>query len=111
MILPAIDGVLGCLNIGAGVVDVRGHTHVTTGDERVLPAGTAFLTDVGMTGPYESVIGMRTDKVLHRFLHQTPRGFEVAKGDLRLAAVQIDIDETTGQARGVERLLISDAQL
>ena len=86
------------------------HTHVPTGDERLLPAGTAFLTDVGMTGPYESVIGMRTDKVLHRFLHQTPSGFEVAKRDVRLAAVQIDIDESTGLARSVERLLLPDAQ-
>ncbi len=85
------------------------HTHVPTGDERVLPAGTTYVTDVGMTGPYESVIGMRTDKVLHRFLHQTPGGFEVAKRDVRLAAVDIDIDESTGRARGVERLLISDA--
>ena len=86
------------------------HTHVPTGDERVLPAGTAYVTDVGMTGPYESVIGMRTDKVLHRFLHQTPSGFEVAKRDVRLAAVDIDIDESTGHARNVERILISDAQ-
>ena len=87
------------------------HTHVPTGDERLLPAGTAFLTDVGMTGPYESVIGMRTDKVLHRFLHQTPGGFEVAKRDVRLAAVEIDIDEATGRARAIERLLIADAQI
>ena len=86
------------------------HTHVPTGDERLLPAGTAFLTDVGMTGPYESVIGMRTDKVLHRFLHQTPAGFEVAKRDVRLAAVDIDIDESTGLARSVERLLLTDSQ-
>jgi metallophosphoesterase (TIGR00282 family) len=86
------------------------HTHVPTGDERLLPAGTAFITDVGMTGPYESVIGMRTDKVLHRFLHQTPSSFEVAKRDLRLAAVDIDIDESTGLARNVERLLITDDQ-
>ena len=86
------------------------HTHVPTGDERLLPGGTAFVTDVGMTGPYESVIGMRTDKVLHRFLNQTPSGFEVAKRDLRLAAVDIDIDESTGRARSVERLLIQDAQ-
>ena len=86
------------------------HTHVPTGDERLLPAGTAYVTDVGMTGPYESVIGMRTEKVLHRFLHQTPSGFEVAKRDVRLAAVDIDIDETTGRARGIERLLLSDAQ-
>lgn len=86
------------------------HTHVPTADERLLPEGTAFLTDAGMTGPYESIIGMRTDKVLHRFLHQTPGGFEVAKRDVRLAAVQIDIDEATGRARTIERLLITDAQ-
>jgi metallophosphoesterase (TIGR00282 family) len=82
------------------------HTHVPTADERVLPEGTALLTDVGMTGPYESVIGMRTDKVLKRFLLQTPASFEVAKRDVRLAAALIDIDETTGKARGIERLLV-----
>jgi metallophosphoesterase (TIGR00282 family) len=82
------------------------HTHVPTGDERILPGGTAFLTDVGMTGPYESVIGMRVDKVLKRFLLQTPSSFEVAKRDVRLAAVVLEIDEETGKARGIERLLI-----
>ncbi|MEA2603094.1 MAG: 2,3-cyclic-nucleotide 2-phosphodiesterase [Acidobacteriota bacterium] len=86
------------------------HTHVPTADERVLPNGTALLTDVGMTGPYESVIGMRVDKVLKRFLLQTPASFEVAKRDVRLAAVVIDIDEQTGKARGIERLLVPDAQ-
>jgi metallophosphoesterase (TIGR00282 family) len=84
------------------------HTHVPTADERVLAGGTAMLTDVGMTGPYESVIGMKVDKVLHRFKHQTPARFEVAKHDVRLAAVVIDIDETDGRARGIERLLIPD---
>lgn len=82
------------------------HTHVPTGDERVLPGGTAFITDVGMTGPYESVIGMRADKVVERFLLQTHTSFEVAKRDVRLAAAVIDVDETTGRARGVERLLV-----
>jgi metallophosphoesterase (TIGR00282 family) len=86
------------------------HTHVPTADERVLPGGTAFVTDAGMTGPYESVIGMRADKVLRRFLQQTPVGFEVAKRDLRLAALEIDIDEATGRARSIERLLLTDAQ-
>jgi metallophosphoesterase (TIGR00282 family) len=86
------------------------HTHVPTADERVLPKGTALLTDVGMTGPYESVIGMRVDKVLKRFLLQTPASFEVAKHDVRLAAVVIDIDEQTGKARGIERLLVPDTQ-
>ena len=83
------------------------HTHVPTADERVLPKGTAFLCDVGMTGPYESIIGMNVEKVLHRFLMHTPSSFEVAKKDVRLAAVVLDVDETSGRARGIERLLIS----
>lgn len=82
------------------------HTHVPTADERLLPGGTAFLTDVGMTGPYEGVIGFRHDKVLHRFLLQTPAPLEVARRDVRLAAVLLDLDESTGRARGIERLLI-----
>ena len=61
------------------------HTHVPTADERILPGGTAFQTDVGMTGPYESVIGMRHDKVLKKILTQRPSAFEVAKRDVRLA--------------------------
>ena len=81
------------------------HTHVPTADERVLPGGTALQTDVGMTGPYESVIGMRVDKVLKRFLLQTPSSFEVAKRDVRLAGAVVDIDETTGKARSIKRLL------
>jgi metallophosphoesterase (TIGR00282 family) len=84
------------------------HTHVPTADERVLPGGTALLTDVGMTGPYESIIGMRADKVLKRFLLQTPAPFEVAKRDVRLAAAVVDVDETTGRAQTIERLLIPD---
>jgi hypothetical protein len=84
------------------------HTHVPTADERILPNGTAFQTDAGMTGPYESIIGVRVDKVLKRFLLQTPSGFEPAKRDVRLAGTVIDIDETTGKARAIERLLISD---
>jgi 2',3'-cyclic-nucleotide 2'-phosphodiesterase len=84
------------------------HTHVPTADERVLPNGTAFLTDAGMSGPYESIIGMRADKVLKRFLLQTHTAFEVAKRDVRLAAVVIDVDETTGKARSIERMLVKD---
>jgi 2',3'-cyclic-nucleotide 2'-phosphodiesterase len=86
------------------------HTHVPTADERVLPKGTALQTDVGMTGPYESIIGMRADKVLKRFLLQTPSSFEVAKRDVRLAGAIIDVDETTGKARGIERVLVKDAE-
>ena len=83
------------------------HTHVPTADERVLPQGTAYQTDVGMTGPYESVIGMRHDRVIRRFLTQRHIPFEVAKRDVRLAGVLFDIDETTGRARGIERVLES----
>jgi metallophosphoesterase (TIGR00282 family) len=88
----------------SGVVGT--HTHVPTADERLLPEGTAFITDVGMTGPYQSIIGMRSDKVLKRFLLQSRGAFEVAKRDVRLAGVVIDVDEATGKARSIERILI-----
>jgi metallophosphoesterase (TIGR00282 family) len=84
------------------------HTHVPTADERVLPEGTALITDVGMTGPYESIIGFRPDKVLPRFLLATPSSLQVAKRDVRLAGALLDVDETTGRCRSVERLLIPD---
>lgn len=84
------------------------HTHVPTADERLLPGGTAYISDVGMTGPYQSVIGMRSDRVLQRFLLQSRGVFEVAKRDTRLAAVVVEVDESTGQAQGIERLFISD---
>jgi 2',3'-cyclic-nucleotide 2'-phosphodiesterase len=74
------------------------HTHVQTADARILPRGTAFLTDVGMTGPYDSVIGMKKEPAIKRFILQTPHKFEVAEGDLRLAAVQMFIDLDTGEA-------------
>ncbi len=86
------------------------HTHVPTADERILPQGTALQTDVGMTGPYDSVIGMRVDKVMKRFLLQTRSSFEVAKNDVRLAGAIVDVDEETGKARGIERLLVPDPQ-
>jgi metallophosphoesterase (TIGR00282 family) len=82
------------------------HTHIPTADHRILPGGTALLTDVGMTGPYESIIGMRADKVLKRFLLQTAAPFEVAKRDVRLAAALVEVDEATGHARRIERFLL-----
>jgi metallophosphoesterase (TIGR00282 family) len=82
------------------------HTHVPTADARVLPGGTAFITDVGMTGPYESIIGFRSDKVLRRFLMRTPSPFEVAKDDVRLAAALIEIDPKSGRAQSIELLLL-----
>lgn len=86
------------------------HTHVQTADERILSGGTAYITDVGMTGPYDSIIGMNSEKVLQRFLLQSRAVFEVAKRDVALAAVLIDIDEVTGRARSIERLLIPETE-
>ena len=83
------------------------HTHVPTADGRILRAGTALVTDVGMTGPYDGIIGCRTDKVLRRFLTQTSVPLEVAKGDVRLAGALVDVDEETGKALDLESLLLS----
>jgi hypothetical protein len=80
------------------------HTHVQTADARVLNKGTAYITDVGMTGPHESVIGVQTALALGRFLTAMPAKFDVATEDPRLHAVVIDADEQTGLARGIERL-------
>jgi len=80
------------------------HTHVPTADERLLPEGTAFQTDVGMTGPYDSIIGMRPEKVLERFLLNTPRPFEPAKRNVQLRGALIDADESTGRALAIRRV-------
>jgi metallophosphoesterase (TIGR00282 family) len=93
---------------GRASLVVGTHTHVPTADERVLPNGTAFLCDVGMTGPYESIIGFSVERVLHRFLMHTPSSFEVAKRDVRLAAALVDVDEATGKARAIRRLLLPE---
>jgi 2',3'-cyclic-nucleotide 2'-phosphodiesterase len=79
------------------------HTHVATADERVLPGGTAFITDVGMTGPHDSVIGMDQQAVLDRFLRGLPARFEVASGNLAMNAVRIEIDPKTGRADSISR--------
>src|SRR5207248_4447097 len=83
------------------------HTHIPTADERVLPGGTAYITDVGMTGPYESVIGVQKELIIARFLNNMPARFEPATGDVRLCAVIVDCDEPTGRARTIERLMMS----
>jgi metallophosphoesterase (TIGR00282 family) len=81
------------------------HTHVQTADERVLPNGTAFISDVGMTGSRDGVIGMRREAIIEKFLTQRPARFEVAKNDPVLSAVVIDIDEETGRARRIDRVM------
>ena len=80
------------------------HTHVQTADERVLPQGTAFITDVGMTGARDSVIGIEKDLALRRFLQQMPVRFACARKNPRLCGVVVDVDEATGRARGIQRL-------
>ncbi len=80
------------------------HTHVQTADERILPQGTAYITDVGMTGPIDSVIGINKESIIDKFLTQTPRRFETAKGPALLSYVIIDIDPDSGGARNIQRL-------
>ncbi len=80
------------------------HTHVQTSDERVLPAGTAYITDAGMTGPHDSVIGQNKDKIIRRFLTSMPLRFETAREDVRLNGVRITVDGQTGKASGISRV-------
>lgn len=81
------------------------HTHVPTADETVLPQGTAYITDLGMTGPYDSVIGIEKQAIIQKFLNQIPARFEVAKGDPRLSAVLIEAEAQTGRALSIQRIL------
>ena len=83
------------------------HTHIPTADERVLPKGTAYITDVGMTGPYDGVIGVNKEQIITRFLNNMPTRFEPATGDARLCAVVVDADNTTGRARSIQRIMLS----
>ncbi len=83
------------------------HTHVQTADERVLPHGTAYITDVGMTGSFDSVLGIKKEVALQRFLTLLPNRYEVAKGDARLQGVLIDIDDQTGKSLSIERLSLA----
>jgi metallophosphoesterase (TIGR00282 family) len=81
------------------------HTHIPTADETVLPQGTAYITDLGMTGPYESIIGMERQAVIQKFLDQLPTRFEVAKGDVRLSAALLEADPQTGHALSISRIM------
>ena len=84
------------------------HTHVPTADERILPEGTAYQTDVGMSGPYDSVIGVEKELVLQRFLTGMPAKFEPAKGNPKLAATLIECDGATGRAYSIRRFLLGE---
>jgi len=81
------------------------HTHIPTADETLLPLGTAYISDLGMTGPYDSVIGIEKQTVIQKFLSQLPTRFEVAKGDIRLHAVLIEADPLTGRALSIQRIV------
>jgi len=84
------------------------HTHVPTADQRVLPGGTAYQTDVGMSGPFDSVIGVEKEQILARFLSGMPGKFEAAKGDPRMCAALIECNGTTGHALSIERLMLGE---
>ncbi len=84
------------------------HTHVPTADEQILPPGTAFICDVGMTGPYDSILGRRIDRVLGTTVTFVPSAFDVASGDPRIGAALVDVDPTTGRAQAIRRMMIDE---
>ena len=84
------------------------HTHVPTADERVLPGGTAFQTDVGMSGPYDSIIGVEKELVLHRFLTALPGKFEAAKGNPKMCGAVVACDPVTGRATRIQRIMLGE---
>ena len=87
------------------------HTHVTTADEQILPGGTAFQCDIGMTGPLDSILGRQIEPVLETTLTFRPTYFDVAKGDVRLHATLVEIDSTTGKATAIERVVLKSDEL
>jgi metallophosphoesterase (TIGR00282 family) len=87
------------------------HTHVPTADEQVLPGGTAFISDVGMTGPYDGVLGRRVDRVLLTTVTFVPSAFDVAEGDPRMAGAVVDVEAATGRATTIRRVMLDEAGL
>jgi hypothetical protein len=87
------------------------HTHVPTADEQILPGGTAFISDVGMTGPYDSILGRRIDRVLSTTVTFVPSSFEVATGDPRLGGAIVDVEAATGRATAIRRIMLDEASL
>lgn len=86
------------------------HTHVQTADERILPEGTAHITDIGMTGPFDSVIGIEKELAINKFLTQRPIKFETASNNIKLQAALLSIDDLTGKAQKIQRLTIDEEQ-
>jgi metallophosphoesterase (TIGR00282 family) len=87
------------------------HTHVPTADEQILPGGTAFISDVGMTGPYDSILGRRVDRVLSTAVTFVPTAFDVATDDPRLAGALVDLEPATGRATAIRRVMLGEAAL
>lgn len=87
------------------------HTHVPTADEQIFPGGTAFQCDVGMTGPHDSILGRRIDRVQETTITFQPTQFDVATGDVRLNGTIVDIDEATGRATAIRRLVVTESEL
>lgn len=87
------------------------HTHVQTADEQVFPPGTAFLCDVGMTGPYDSILGRRIDRVLHTARTFEPTAFDVAENDVRLGGAIVELEPSTGRAVSIERVMLRESSL
>ena len=87
------------------------HTHVPTADEQVLPGGTAFQCDVGMTGPHDSILGRRVDRVLEYTMTFNPTHFEVATGDVRINGSLVDVDPKSGRATGIRRIRVMQDEL
>ena len=86
------------------------HTHVQTADERVLPGGTAFMCDVGMTGPHESILGRDIEKVMKATITFRPLPFSVASKDVRISGAIVEVDPNTGKAQGIQRVSINESQ-
>src|SRR5205814_1250049 len=95
---------LGWYAAGRATAVIGTHTHVQTADERILPGGTAYLTDVGMTGPINGVLGVDTSLVIEKFLTQMPVRFEIARGPVLLMAALLELDPHTGRAQRITRL-------
>ncbi|RMD51194.1 MAG: TIGR00282 family metallophosphoesterase [Ignavibacteria bacterium] len=84
------------------------HTHIQTSDERIFKKGTGYITDVGMTGPYDSIIGMKTEAALNRFLYQTPQKYQAATGQVHLCGIYAKVDSETGKTLEIERILLPE---
>lgn len=104
-------GLLGRYLDGRVSAVIGTHTHVATADEQILPGGTAFLTDVGMTGPHDSVLGRRYDRVLFTTRTFMPSAFEVAKGDPRISGVLLELDVASGRSLSIRRIQVRESEL